>query len=64
MQDHPNKVQLGKEVWEFEALDPNEVHNNSTPILLDFSKVQLKDVHALQRVEVTEIWIRRNNIDK
>ena len=49
---------------EFGALDPSEVHNNSTPIFLDFSKVQLKDVHALQRVAVTEIQICGNTLDK
>ena len=57
-------MQLGKEVLEFGALDPNEVHNNTSLVFLDFLKVQLKDVHAIQRAAVTKIWIRGNTLDK
>ena len=49
---------------QFGAPDPNDVHNNSTPIFLDFSKIQLKYVHALEREVVTETQIQGNTLDQ
>ena len=49
---------------EFGASEPNDVHNNSTPIFLDFSKIQLKYVHDLEREVVTETQIQGNTLDQ
>ena len=49
---------------DFGASNSSEVHNNISLVFLDFSKVQMKDVHALQKVEATEIWIWGTTLDK
>ena len=45
--EHTNKFELTIEVLDLENSDPSEVGSTTGPIFLDFSKIQLKYVHAL-----------------
>ena len=58
IEDLPNKVQLSKEELQLENSDPDEVGHTTRMIFLDFSKIQLKDVHSLQKEALIEIQVR------
>ena len=62
--DHPNKVQISRDVLELENLDPSEVENSTGKIILYFSKIKLKDMHALQKEMLAEIRVRGNTLEK
>ena len=49
---------------ELESPDSGKVGTAIGRIFLDFLKIQLKDVHTLQKVAVAEIQVRGNVLDK
>ena len=49
---------------ELETPDPNKVDRTAGQIFLDFSKMQLKNVHALKKAAVAEIRVRGSTLKK
>ena len=45
-------------MFDLEKPDPTKVGSNIDHIFLDFSKIQLKDVHSLQKEALIEIQVR------
>ena len=62
--DHPIKVQLQREFFDLEAPDSSEIDRTAGHIFLDFSKMRLKDVHALQKLVIVEIIVRGSTLQK